>query len=146
MENVSITEREHIYQLVECSSDERQECVPSWVTVVDPLVPLPVIWKRSPIKNWPLLWHAHDTICQRQRTIGIFSKWGRQSYRENKAILSIKIFRTQSYSSLCWSLSNLSHSVSYCSISQIWVSHVSTSWFMSHLSVTYSIKPNHIFT
>lgn len=69
----------------------RNVCPPGWLmqAVVDPLVPLPVIWKRSPIKNWPLLWHVHDTIRQRQRTIGIFSKWGRQSYRENKAILSL---------------------------------------------------------
>lgn len=56
----------------------------------NPLAPLPVIWKRSPIKNWPLLWHIHNTMRQRQGTIGIFSKLGKQSYREkNKAILSL---------------------------------------------------------
>lgn len=59
-------------------------------TGVGPLVPLPVAWKRSPIKHWPLLWHIHNITRQRQGTISTFGKLGKQSYREkNKAILSL---------------------------------------------------------
>lgn len=128
----------------------RNVCPPGWLiqAVVDPRVPLPVIWKRSPIKNWPFLWHIQDTICQRQGTIGIFGKWGKQSFRENKAILylyeNIQNSLIRHFLGPV-SLSNLSHLVSYYRISQIWVRHVSTSWFMSHLSITYSFKPSYFY-
>lgn len=61
-----------------------------WKLWWSPLAPLPVIWKRSPNKNWPLLWRIHDIMCQSQGRIGIFGELVKQTYREkSKAILSL---------------------------------------------------------
>lgn len=61
-----------------------------WKLQWRPLAPLPVIWKRSLNKNWPLLWCIHDITCQSQGPIGIFGELVKQSYREkSKAVLSL---------------------------------------------------------
>lgn len=74
----------------------RNVCSGGWLiqAVVEPLLPLPVVWKGSAIKSWP--GHVHRITCQRKGKITVFSNIRKLSYRKKNKLFYpfIKIVKT----------------------------------------------------